>query len=221
MVAYADILTMSNNARLGNFRDLGRLLRILIRGENYQSGSGAPTVTPKAIGEHYFDSTNNVWYRANGISASTDWMVTARSIASRLLAAGATKTLTAADDGKTVLLDTAAGSVVTLPAASGSGNHFRFQVKTTATSNSHKIQVANGTDIIQGVILELSDDAGAVAKGWEAGASDDTITLNRGTTGTAKVGHFIEIEDIASGVFAVHGTMAASGTEATPFSSAV
>jgi phage terminase large subunit-like protein len=81
----------------------------------------------------------------------------------------------------------------------------------------HKVQVANGTDIIQGVIMALSDDAGNPVKGWEAGASDDTITLNRGTTGTAKVGHSISIEDIASGVFAVTGSIAQSGTEATPF----
>lgn len=141
---------------------------------------------------------------------------------SRLIAAGATLTLTvAAHDNKIILLDTAAGSVVTLPAASGSGARFRFLVKTTATSNSHKVQVANSTDIIQGVIMALSDDAGNPVKGWEAGATDDTITLNRTTTGTAKVGHMLTIEDIASGVFAVTGSIAQSGTEATPFSAAV
>jgi hypothetical protein len=69
--------------------------------------------------------------------------------------------------------------------------------------------------------MALSDEAGNPVKGWEAGATDDTITLNRGTTGTAKVGHRLMIEDVASGVFVVSGAIAQSGTEATPFSSAV
>lgn len=138
------------------------------------------------------------------------------------IAAGATLTLTrAAHDGKTILLDTAAGSVVTLPAAAATGARFRFQVSTTATSNSHVIEVANADDTMKGVILAMSDAVGGATVGWEAGASDDTITLNRTTTGTAKVGHFIEVEDIAENVWAVHGIIAQSGTEATPFSAAV
>lgn len=137
------------------------------------------------------------------------------------IAAGSALTLTnAAHSGKTILLDTAAGSTVTLPAATGSGARFRFQVKTVATSNSHKIQVANGTDIIQGIIYVLSDNSAAVL-GYAAGASDDTITLNRTTTGSVTRGEFIEIEDVAAGVFVVHGYTQATGTEATPFSSAV
>lgn len=135
--------------------------------------------------------------------------------------AGGTLTLTRdAHDGKTILLDTAAGSTVTLPAASGSGARFRFQVSVTATSNSHVVKVANATDIMQGVILALSDDTAAV-KGWETGSDSDTITFNRTTTGTAKIGHFVEVEDIKTGVFAVHGIIAQNGVEATPFSAAV
>lgn len=137
------------------------------------------------------------------------------------VAAGSSLTLTSAYSGKTILLDTASGSTVTLPAATGSGARFRFRIKTVATSNSHKIQVANGTDVIQGLIFTLSDDAGAVPKAWAAGASDDTITLNRSTTGSVTKGEYIEIEDVASGVFEVIGFTQSTGTEATPFSSAV
>jgi hypothetical protein len=142
---------------------------------------------------------------------------------SRLVAGGSSLTLTqASHDGKIILLDTAAGTTITLPAASGSGARFSFVVKTTATSNSHKVQVANSSDIIQGLLFGLSDDgSGGPVKGWEAGASDDTITFNRTTTGTAKVGHRVTIDDIAANVWAVSGSFAASGTEATPFSSAV
>ena len=144
-------------------------------------------------------------------------------VSARLVAAGGTLSLTeAAHDGKTILLDTASGSVVTLPAASGSGARFRFKVSVTATSNSHIVKVANSSDIIQGVLSGLSDDgAGGPVKGWEAGATADTIPFKRTTTGTAKKGHWIELEDIAANLWAVSGQFAASGAEATPFSATV
>lgn len=121
---------------------------------------------------------------------------------------------------RTLLLDRAAGVTATLPKATGSGAKYRFRIKTTATSNDYIIKVGNAVDIMQGVIMALSDGSNAVL-GWETAADSDTITLNRTTTGTAKVGHVIEVEDIASGVYAVSGNIAQSGTEATPFSAAV
>lgn len=121
---------------------------------------------------------------------------------------------------RTMLLDRAAGVTVTLPKAQGTGHKFKFRIKTTATSNSYIIKVGNTTDIIQGVIMALSDGSNAVLA-WEAGATDDTITFDRTTTGTAKVGHVVELEDIAAGVWAVSGSIAQSGTEATPFSATV
>jgi hypothetical protein len=143
-------------------------------------------------------------------------------LSTRLVAAGATLTLTTATHGgKTILFDTLAGSVVTLPAASGSGVRFRFRTKVLATSNSHIVKVANASDIIQGILVASSDDAGNPAKAWNTAATDDTITLNRTTTGGVVRGEFIELEDIASNLWAVTGTIAQNGTEATPFSATV
>jgi hypothetical protein len=122
---------------------------------------------------------------------------------------------------RTLLLDLAAGVTITLPKATGSGHKYKFVIKTTATTNNYIIKVGNTTDIIQGLLMVFSDNAAQAVIAWEAGAADDTITLNRGTTGTAKVGHWIEIEDIASGVFTVKGQIGQSGTEATPFSATV
>ena len=141
--------------------------------------------------------------------------------AERLVAAGSAKTLTVADhDGKVVCLDTLAGSVVTLPASSGSGAVFKFLVTVTATSNSHKIQVANATDEFRGYVVQDSDTATA-PNIWWAADNDDTITLNRTTTGLAAQGEYFEIVDAVSGVWFVRGYSQASGTEATPFSNAV
>lgn len=131
----------------------------------------------------------------------------------------ATYTVEADDHGNTLLLNRAAGVTATLPAATGTGNKFRFFVQTTVTSNSYKIQVANATDVMAGNAL-LAQDAGDTAVMFEAEATADTITLNGTTTGGLK-GAFVEVEDVAAGLFAVHVVSAATGTEATPFSAAV
>lgn len=140
------------------------------------------------------------------------------------VAAGAALTLTEAlHNGKTILLDTAAGSTVTLPAASGSGMRFRFLVSVIATSNSHIVKVANSSDTMTGMLMAVSDDAGFPVKGYtaDATAGADTITLNRTTTGSTVKGEWIEIEDYAANKWAVKGMTAATGTEATPFSATV
>lgn len=141
---------------------------------------------------------------------------------SRELSVTAAVTLTGEQhDGRTLLLDNAAGATVTLPAAKGTGNRFRFLVKTTVTSNGYIVKVANSTDAFIGFSEIVSDDAGAPVKGFIASAlSDDTITLNGTTTG-GYAGDYVEVEDIASGVFAVRVLGKATGTEATPFSATV
>lgn len=137
----------------------------------------------------------------------------------RLSTLTASATLDDSYDDKTVLLSAAAGLTVTLPTATGSGWKVRIVIRTTVTSNNYVIQVNNSTDVMQGFVQNVSDDP-ATVKGYIAGASDDTITLN-GTTKGGLIGAVYEIQDIASGVFEVVGRDSATGTEATPFSSAV
>lgn len=139
----------------------------------------------------------------------------------RLVAAGGTLTMTAAaHDGKIICLDTAAGSVVTLPTSSGGGAVYRFLVTVTATSNSHVIKVGNATDEMRGYVVQDSDTATA-PNIWWAADNDDTITLNRTTTGLAAQGEYFTIIDATSGHFFVRGYSQASGAEATPFSATV
>lgn len=136
-------------------------------------------------------------------------------------ATGSTKTLTHADRGKTFKLDTAAGCTVTLPAASGTGDTFKFIVTVLATSNAHVIQVANSSDAMQGIIF-TGDDTSANAQWFAAVAgTSDTITLNRTTTGSVTIGEWIEVEDIAANRWQVRGFITNTGTAATPFSAAV
>lgn len=129
-------------------------------------------------------------------------------------------------DGKTIGFNALAGLTVTLPAALGTGQKYRFYVAVLATSNSYKIQVANATDFFIGMITGVSDDP-ATVKGWIAANSgtvstnSDTVTLNRSTTGSVAVGEWIEVEDVASATWAIRGLIAQTGTEATPFTAAV
>jgi hypothetical protein len=135
-------------------------------------------------------------------------------------ATAATLTVTeAAHDGKTITLNRAAGIAVTLPAAAGSGARFRFFIGTTVTSNATTIAVANASDTMVGGVLVLQDAGGTVA-GFEAGSTDDTITLNGSTTGGIKGDEFI-VEDVAANLWKVWGMVSGTGTEATPFSAAV
>lgn len=114
-------------------------------------------------------------------------------------------------------LNAAAGLTVTLPASAGSGDRYRIFVGTTVTSNSYIVQVANATDIIQGALAVTTDAAGVVIP---TASTSDTITMNGSTTGGVK-GSYIELCDVASGVWSVTGALVSTGTEATPFSAAV
>lgn len=137
------------------------------------------------------------------------------------VAAGSTLTLTSEHNGKTIALDTLTGSVVTLPAATGSGCKFRFVVSVLATSNSHKVQVANSSDTMIGGGTIADTDTSGAGYSFFAAATSDTITLNRTTTGSVTVGEIIEVEDYAANLWYVWFALSGTGTPATPFSAAV
>ncbi len=137
-----------------------------------------------------------------------------------LVSIAADATMTAASNaGRTMNLNIASGATVTLPAASGSGNTYRFFVQTTIASNNYKIQVASADDTMSGVAV-VANDSDATASIFETAADSDTITLNGTTTGGI-LGGQVEIQDVASGKFRVLINQSATGTEATPFSAAV
>jgi len=138
-----------------------------------------------------------------------------------MTAGGSARTLTAADAGKLIQLDTAAGTTITLPAALGTGNVYGFVTFVLATSNSHKVQVANATDVMSGA-LTVVDNADGTATSFGCVAASDTITLNRTTSGSVKIGgDRFYVQDIKAGFWSVWGVLTGTGGEATPFSAAV
>lgn len=119
--------------------------------------------------------------------------------------------------GRTILLDSAP-TTATLPAATGTGDTYKFLC--THAGGAHVIQVANATDTMVGIIFIGSASAQACAVDV-AGSTDDTLTMNATTTGGI-AGGWVEMSDIVSGKWYVKGILASSGTAASAqFSAAV
>lgn len=142
-------------------------------------------------------------------------------ISARMVAAGGTLAVTVAlHAGKIIQLDTAAGSICTLPAAAGTGARFEFVTTVLATSNSHIVKVANGTDIMVGraAVIDAADDSMTT---FPTTGTSDTITFNRTTTGSVRIGERIVCVDVKAGFWAVDVVCVGTGGEATPFSATV
>lgn len=121
---------------------------------------------------------------------------------------------------RTVTLNRAAGIAVTLPAATGSGNRYKFIVGTTFTS-SGTIKVV-GDDIMVGHAILAQDSADTVVQ-FGTAADTDTITFYTAasnTTGGIK-GAVVDLIDMAADTWHVMYVSEAGGTEATPFSATV
>ena len=150
----------------------------------------------------------------------TNKTLTAPVIHTPPLAVGASATITAVSAGKTILLNTASGSVATLPAATGSGDIYYFVVTTTATSNAHKILAASGSDYMNGIATGQNANT---AKVFSSAASTNH-SIQMPFAGTQPSGGFIgdwfEVTDVAINLWQVTGMYQAGTTPTTPFSSA-
>lgn len=125
--------------------------------------------------------------------------------------------------GRTLLLGEVGGNAqvtLTLPAATGSGNVYKFIVSVTNTSN-YIIKVADATDTIDGIMMMLDED-GTAMSAFPTVAASDTITLNGTTTGGV-LGDYLELVDIATDQYHVRGVLRvpAGSNPATPFSATV
>ena len=146
------------------------------------------------------------------------------STSATAIAGGSTKTLTTADAGKQINLDTLTGTVITLPTATGSGIEFEFVTTVVPTSNSHIVKVPNATTYMSGALMVVDNATGASTVFGTTGSTttrSDTITLNRTTTGAVAVGERFVAKDTGTGFWAIKGVVIGTGVIATPFSAAV
>lgn len=114
--------------------------------------------------------------------------------------------------GASVVMTKTDGWTVTLPAASGSGGKYRVVVGATIASSAGVI-AALGTDILRGSIIVATDASGET---FMTSATSDKLSMNGGTQG-GLAGSYVDLEDIASGVWQVGGFLISTSTEATPF----
>lgn len=121
-----------------------------------------------------------------------------------------------AHSGRIINLGVASGTTVTLPAATGTNAMYRFLVTVSVTSNNDIIKVANATDVMVGT----ASVAGTTGVSFGTLPASDTITMNGSTSG-GLAGSYIEVTDIAAGIFVVRGNLLGSGSVVTPFSATV
>jgi hypothetical protein len=95
---------------------------------------------------------------------------------------------------------------------------YTIWVPTTIATSSLKIGT-NGTDKYVGSVLSIDTDTSGAAVGFVAGATNDFINLNGGTTGGV-AGTWVQIVAIAANKYMVTGVVLGSGIVATPFADA-
>jgi len=126
----------------------------------------------------------------------------------------------AAHAGRTVTISSAAPIAVTLPAATGTGNTYRFVFEVAATGTTSSIKCV-GTDDFAGMLAVFDTSATDItAIAFAATATDDTMAFD-GTTRSGVLGTIVELIDVATGHWAGGIRGPATGSYATPFSATV
>ena len=92
---------------------------------------------------------------------------------------------------------------------------YTIWVPTTISTSSLKIGT-NGTDKFVGSVLSIDTDTSGAAVGFTAGATNDFINFNGGTTGGV-AGTWVRIVAVAANKYMVTGTVLGTGIVATPF----
>jgi hypothetical protein len=158
----------------------------------------------------------------DGLLATAAELNRATDVSTRIVTITASGAISlATHEGKTLLLGEVGGNALcalTLPAATGSGAIYKFIVSVANTSN-YTI-TTDGSDVYNGTILAHDRDVtdGTLLHAFQA-ITPTIITLNAGTTG-GRIGDWIIIEDILTGIWHVRGqvAVAAGSNPATMFS---
>ena len=170
------------------------------------------TVIPTVTGTNIFTGTNT-------FSGSTT-VKNAALVGPVPVACGATCSVTAANAGGTVLLSAASGSVATLPAATGTGNVYRFVVSVTVTSVKDAILAASSSDAILGLAIGENGNTPLAF----VGSAGTYHSLQMPFAGTQPSGGFkgdsFTCQDISANVWECNGTYQGGTTPTTPFSTA-
>lgn len=132
---------------------------------------------------------------------------------------GATATLDVIDSGSTVLLDRAAGIVITLPLAVP-GLVYDFVVTTSVTTNSYKVITGAATEFLLGGYTNVdTDTSNAVAVFTGNGSTHIAVTqaaASTNATGGLK-GSILRFQCLSTTLWKVSGMVQGAGVAATAF----
>lgn len=177
--------------------------------------TGTATVNANSYRDYVVTYTSAAALVMQEVSGGSNFVLSPAAIA-----AGSTKTLTAANAGATTLLDTNSGSVVTLPAATGTGNTFKFFVSVATTSAAHKI-LTGAADNVVGLLIGQNSNTAKVFQGTSASAYRSLQMPFAGTQPSGGLqGDWFEFIDTAANTWFVKGAYSAGTTPTTPFSTA-
>lgn len=155
----------------------------------------------------------------DSLTATDDEINRVADLSARIVALSGSESITAAThDGKTLTMGTTDVNA-TLPAATGTGARFRFVVTGVPATTSHTIACA-GSDEFNGHCIQTDVDTSDTLASYPALVADnfDLFTMN-GTTSGGLVGDVVEVEDVASGVWALRAFINSSGSVGSPLSS--
>ncbi len=192
-------------------------------GTSSTATTGVPTNAiagwaPGAIFLNFKGGPGTALYVNIGTNASSNWINI--DTEANLVTLITTATITAlAHSDRTMLLALSGGFTTTLPAATGTGNTYRFIVK--VVSGTGYVVNTTGTDVFNGnVFMAVANTVSTAATSmylWVSTANK-TFTLNGGTTGGVAIGDWFNVIDIAAGIWAISGSVTGTSAEATPFS---
>ena len=129
---------------------------------------------------------------------------------------GATRTLTEDETASTVLLDRAAGIVITLPLAKP-GLTYDFAVTTSVTSNAYKVITGAGTELLIGTLASVDTDTSDAMAGFSGNGSTHVAVSMNGTTTGGLIGTKFRFTCLSTTRWLVEGTNRGSGVVATAF----
>ena len=149
-------------------------------------------------------------YNNPGSMSGTGASVLASAVGN-VVNAGSTLTMTAdAHLGTYVACNALAGSAITLPAATGTGNTYTIVVTITPTSNQHTVTAA-GSDKLNGFFW-LGSTTAALTDASQVALNGNTIISMNGTTTGGIKGSVIYLTDIATNLWMVEANLIGSGT---------
>lgn len=187
------------------------------------SGTCTATLTNSALEEaSYLNVRDRLGNKVIAIDAGGVRVQKGLSAGAPVEVTSATLTVTPEYAGRTIVLNRAAGIAVTLPDATGTGNVYKFFIKTTFTGAA-TIKSSRSADIWIGHALMGNNTDNSVVD-WQAvaGSTIDTLDMLGTSNSTGGIeGQEIELTDVATNVWAVSVRGDAAGTEATPFANTV